>query len=206
MPGLFRRHPAGGIQARDHRPQSRHQRAQRLRDAGTDRRRMRGCGNLHSAGGALPECNYGYRTLSEKKLAGILRTLPKRPLLAGDEGIRLSLASAQDKVGCASKDGEVSVPLGGAPSTHTDTSKRQDRPKLSIRLRGQLLQVSTARHHCKTTLNPRSRTLRIRAWAIDEFSEYPWSSFRLRSLSRSSSSRRNAFLSFHMQTNWPDSA
>jgi hypothetical protein len=64
---------------------------------------MRGCGNLHSAGGALPECNYGYRTLSEKKLAGILRTLPKRPLLAGDEGIRLSLASAQDKVGCASR-------------------------------------------------------------------------------------------------------
>ena len=162
---------------------------------------MRGCGTLHSAGGALPECNYGYRTLSEKKLAGILRALPKRPLLAGDEGIRLSLASAQDKVGVRIEDGEVSVPLGGAPSTHTDTSKRQDRPKLSIRLRGQLLQVSTARHLCKT-LHPRSRTLRIRAWAIDEFSEFPWSSFRLRSLSRSSSSRRNAFLSFHMQTNW----
>jgi hypothetical protein len=83
------------------------------------------------------------------------------------------------------EDGEVSVPLGGALSTHTDTSKRQDRPKLSIRLRGQLLQVSTARQLCKTTLHPRSRTLRIRAWAIDEFSEYPWSSFRLRSLSRS---------------------
>jgi serine/threonine-protein kinase HipA len=70
------------------------------------------------AGGALPERNYGYRKLSEKELAGILRELPKRPLLAGDEGIRLSLAGAQDKVAVRIEDGEVSVPLGGAPSTH----------------------------------------------------------------------------------------
>ena len=70
------------------------------------------------AGGALPERNYGYRKLSEKELAGILRELPRRPLLAGDEGIRLSLAGAQDKVAVRIEDGEVSVPLGGAPSTH----------------------------------------------------------------------------------------
>ena len=70
------------------------------------------------AGGALPERNYGYRKLSEKELAGLLRELPKRPLLAGDEGIRLSLAGAQDKVAVRIEDGEVSVPLGGAPSTH----------------------------------------------------------------------------------------
>jgi serine/threonine-protein kinase HipA len=70
------------------------------------------------AGGPLPERNYGYRKLSEKELAGILRELPRRPLLAGDEGIRLSLAGAQDKVAVRIEDGEVSVPLGGAPSTH----------------------------------------------------------------------------------------
>ena len=70
------------------------------------------------AGGPLPERNYGYRKLSEKELAGILRELPKRPLLAGDEGIRLSLAGAQDKVAVRIEDGQVSVPLGGAPSTH----------------------------------------------------------------------------------------
>jgi serine/threonine-protein kinase HipA len=69
-------------------------------------------------GGPLPERNYGYRKLSEKELAGILRELPKRPLLAGDEGIRLSLAGAQDKVAVRIEDGQVSVPLGGAPSTH----------------------------------------------------------------------------------------
>jgi len=70
------------------------------------------------AGGALPERNYDYRKLSDKELAGILRELPTRPLLAGDKGIRLSLAGAQDKVAVRIEGGEVSVPLGGAPSTH----------------------------------------------------------------------------------------
>src|SRR5271154_6669398 len=70
------------------------------------------------AGGPLPERNYGYRKLSEKELGGTLRELPKRPLRAGDEGIRLSLAGAQDKVALRIEDGQVSVPLGGAPSTH----------------------------------------------------------------------------------------
>lgn len=70
------------------------------------------------AGGALPERSYDYRRLSDKELAGILRELPRRPLLAGDEGIRLSLAGAQDKVAVRIEQGEVSVPLGGAPSTH----------------------------------------------------------------------------------------
>lgn len=70
------------------------------------------------AGGALPELNYDYRKLSEQELASILRELPKRPLLAGEEGIRLSLAGAQDKVAVRIEDGEISVPLGGAPSTH----------------------------------------------------------------------------------------
>src|ERR1700735_4285523 len=50
------------------------------------------------AGTALPERNYAYRTLSPDELAAILKELPKRPLLAGEEGVRLSLAGAQDKV------------------------------------------------------------------------------------------------------------
>ena len=48
----------------------------------------------------------------------ILRELPTRPLLAGDEGIRLSLAGAQDKVAVRIEGDEISLPLGGAPSTH----------------------------------------------------------------------------------------
>ena len=70
------------------------------------------------AGEALPERNYRYRALSPKELAGILRELPKRPLLAGEEGIRLSLAGAQDKIAVRIEGDEVSLPLGGAPSTH----------------------------------------------------------------------------------------
>src|SRR5882724_2957343 len=43
-------------------------------------------------GQGLPERDYSYRKLSDQDLAAILKELPKRPLLAGEEGIRLSLA------------------------------------------------------------------------------------------------------------------
>jgi serine/threonine-protein kinase HipA len=71
-----------------------------------------------SAGQALPERNYGYRALSSQELAAILKELPQRPLLAGEKGIRLSLAGAQDKVAVRIEGDEISLPLGGAPSTH----------------------------------------------------------------------------------------
>jgi serine/threonine-protein kinase HipA len=69
------------------------------------------------AGEPLPDRNYSYRKLSPQELAAILKELPKRPLLAGDEGIRLSLAGAQDKVAVRIEGDEISLPLGGAPST-----------------------------------------------------------------------------------------
>lgn len=71
-----------------------------------------------SAGEPFPERNYSYRPLSNHQLAAILKELPARPLLAGDVGIRLSLAGAQDKVAVRIENDEVSLPLGGAPSTH----------------------------------------------------------------------------------------
>lgn len=70
------------------------------------------------AGEAPPEQNYRYRSLTNHELAEILRILPRRPLMAGEEGIRLSLAGAQDKIAVRVKSGIISVPLGGAPSTH----------------------------------------------------------------------------------------
>src|SRR5580704_855272 len=70
------------------------------------------------AGQELPKRDYHYRKLDAKELARILRELPKRPLLAGEKGIRLSLAGAQDKVAVRIEGEEVSLPLGGAPSTH----------------------------------------------------------------------------------------
>lgn len=70
------------------------------------------------AGEPLPERNYHYRTLSPEELAAIFKELPKRPLLAGEEGVRLSLAGAQDKIALRIEGNEISLPLGGAPSTH----------------------------------------------------------------------------------------
>jgi serine/threonine-protein kinase HipA len=70
------------------------------------------------AGEPMPPRDYGYRKLSTDELASILKELPKRPLLAGEKGIRLSLAGAQDKIAVRLEGGDICVPLGGAPSTH----------------------------------------------------------------------------------------
>jgi serine/threonine-protein kinase HipA len=69
-------------------------------------------------GTMLPEPNYKYRTLSQKELETILKELPHRPLLAGEDGVRLSLAGAQDKIAVHVNGDQVSIPLGNAPSTH----------------------------------------------------------------------------------------
>lgn len=69
-------------------------------------------------GEPLPDRHYGYRPLSDDDLAAILRELPRRPLLAGEQGIRLSLAGAQDKLAVRVDGNAISIPLGGAPSTH----------------------------------------------------------------------------------------
>jgi serine/threonine-protein kinase HipA len=70
------------------------------------------------AGEPLPARDDQYRALSSPELAGILRELPRRPLLAGETGIRLSLAGAQDKIAVRVEGDTVLLPLGGAPSTH----------------------------------------------------------------------------------------
>jgi serine/threonine-protein kinase HipA len=69
-------------------------------------------------GDRLPENRNSDRTLSSSELAAVLRELRKRPLLAGQEGIRQSLAGAQDKVAVCLSGDEISLPLDGAPSTH----------------------------------------------------------------------------------------
>ncbi len=65
----------------------------------------------------------GVRWLSAAELAAIMARLPHRPLLAGEEGLRLSLAGAQVKLPVVidtPPDGSsrVALPLGGTPSTH----------------------------------------------------------------------------------------
>ncbi len=69
--------------------------------------------------GTNPDPSQGlYKPLSPAELAEIVGTLPRRPLLAGSEGIRLSLAGAQDKLPVHCKGDIISLPCNGAPSTH----------------------------------------------------------------------------------------
>ncbi len=69
-------------------------------------------------GQSLPEHENSYRPLTGGELAKLLRDLPRRPLMAGEEGVRLSLAGAQDKVAVHVAGDQVSLPLGPSPSTH----------------------------------------------------------------------------------------
>ncbi|MER2519712.1 MAG: type II toxin-antitoxin system HipA family toxin [Bdellovibrionales bacterium] len=59
-----------------------------------------------------------FEILDERKLAKYLDALHSRPLLAGSEGLRLSLAGAQDKLPVALKDGHIALAKGGSPTTH----------------------------------------------------------------------------------------
>lgn len=56
--------------------------------------------------------------LDDDGIVRILEALPTRPLLAGQEGLRLSLAGAQSKVPVVLIDGQVALPLPGQATTH----------------------------------------------------------------------------------------
>ncbi len=66
----------------------------------------------------LPESpdQYKYRSLSDVQLADIIIQIPRRPLLAGQEGIRISLAGAQEKLALFHKGPDFYIPTNGAPS------------------------------------------------------------------------------------------
>lgn len=61
---------------------------------------------------------YDPRPLTEDELAGVLRRLPARPLLAGEQGLRLSLAGAQAKLPVVLLDGQPALPSPEQPTTH----------------------------------------------------------------------------------------
>jgi serine/threonine-protein kinase HipA len=56
--------------------------------------------------------------LNDDSLLTILDILPTRPFLAGDEGLRLSLAGAQQKLPVVMVNGRIALPAPGQPSTH----------------------------------------------------------------------------------------
>lgn len=60
----------------------------------------------------------GVETLSPARLAEILGKLRARPLLAGEEGVRLSLAGVQDKLAVCVDGEDIGLAKGGRPTTH----------------------------------------------------------------------------------------
>lgn len=56
--------------------------------------------------------------LSDDELVAILKELPRRPMLAGTDGLRLSLAGAQDKLPVVFDGVRFGLPLNGVPSSH----------------------------------------------------------------------------------------
>ena len=56
--------------------------------------------------------------LSDEEVVAILDELPRRPMLAGKDGLRLSLAGAQDKLPVVFDGERIGLPLDGTPSSH----------------------------------------------------------------------------------------
>lgn len=70
-------------------------------------------------GAMPPESNdSSQRDLTELELSSIIDELPRRPLMAGTEGLRLSLAGAQDKIPLICVDRQYALALGNTPTTH----------------------------------------------------------------------------------------
>lgn len=68
--------------------------------------------------GFIPKAQPGYKELRDEELHKVIRDLPKRPLMAGVEGMRLSLAGAQNKLPVYMEDERIFIATGNAPSTH----------------------------------------------------------------------------------------
>ncbi|MEE9166109.1 MAG: type II toxin-antitoxin system HipA family toxin [Candidatus Neomarinimicrobiota bacterium] len=58
------------------------------------------------------------RELTKPELRQLIDELPSRPLMAGKDGLRLSLAGAQDKLPIIVHNNKICLPLGSIPSTH----------------------------------------------------------------------------------------
>lgn len=74
--------------------------------------------SLLPQGQPLPDFSTGtVEVLDGKRLAELLDLLRQKPLLGGVEGIRLSLAGAQDKLAVCFIDGQIFLPKNGLPTT-----------------------------------------------------------------------------------------
>lgn len=68
--------------------------------------------------GETPIVKPGYRKLNEAELHKVILDLPRRPLMAGVKGMRLSLAGAQNKLPVYMEEDRIFIASGNAPSSH----------------------------------------------------------------------------------------
>ena len=66
----------------------------------------------------LPSSVGDVQWLSDVEVVAILAELPHRPMLAGQDGLRLSLAGAQDKLPVVFDGHRIGLPRNGTPSSH----------------------------------------------------------------------------------------
>lgn len=79
-----------------------------------------GAVSLHSDKRSESTTNFALKgkIFSEIELHHHIRELPKKPLFLGVEGLRISLAGAQDKAAVCLIDDQVALPLDNCPTTH----------------------------------------------------------------------------------------
>lgn len=89
-----------------------------------------GAVSLLPAQSAPEDLKPSYKIINDDAVSNILHTMVQKPMLAGEDGIRLSLAGAQDKLAIALIEGHIAIPMDGAPSTHILKPVNRDFPSL----------------------------------------------------------------------------
>lgn len=90
-----------------------------------------------------PRGEPGYRPIPDADaLERIIEELPARPFLIGEDGVSMSLAGAQEKLPVAVIEGQIAVPINGAPSTHI---LKPDNPRLPGSVQNEALCMALAR-------------------------------------------------------------
>lgn len=84
-----------------------------------------------------------YRELDDAALAAAIDRLPQRPLLAGEDGVTMSLAGAQEKMVIAIFGDRITLPLHGAASTHI---VKPESERLYATVENELLCMTLAAH------------------------------------------------------------
>lgn len=73
---------------------------------------------LYPHGDQPPKASDDAESLDDIQLREILDLIKRRPMLVGDDGYRLSLAGAQDKLAVGFEKGKIQLIKGGSPTTH----------------------------------------------------------------------------------------